>query len=76
MSYSAEFIESQGEFIDEYIVDESFEISNAGSAEVYRLDGQYYEIITWNTYSFEHSAGSKTINNVTVTYSEYENENF
>ena len=56
-----------GELIDEYIVDESQMISNAGDAEVYLLDTdaegtrQVWEIITWNQNAMSHEPGEKTI---------------
>ena len=53
-------IESDGEVIEEYPVDDGY-ISNAGDAVEYRYEGKHYEIITWNDRAEEHEDGEKTI---------------
>lgn len=56
-----------GELIDEYPVDESQMVSNAGDAEVYVIDTdangirQVWEIITWNQNAVSHEPGDRTI---------------
>ena len=38
----------EGEFLDEFAVDESYTCSNCGDAEVFRYKGKVYQVITWN----------------------------
>lgn len=56
-----QIVENQGKIEMEYSIDESIEVSNAGDAIMYRLDGLAYEIVTWNKNAEKHRAGEKTI---------------
>lgn len=60
-------IEADGEFIQDYPVDESQTNSNAGDAVVYWFDNGAYEIITWNERAENHKAGDKEISKVDVS---------
>lgn len=59
-----DIIEEKGVIIDEYPVDESQEIINAGDAVVYEYNGRKYEIITWNEEAVKHRQGDKEINEI------------
>jgi hypothetical protein len=63
-------IESEGSLVDEYPVDESQTVSNAGDAKVYAYMNHMWEIITWNDEAEEHESGSQTVNDLGVQYDE------
>lgn len=63
-------IEFEGSLIDEYPVDESQTVSNAGDAKVYSYMNHMWEIITWNDEAEDHESGSQTVNDLGVQYDE------
>ena len=66
MEPSIELIEENGRCTNEYSVDESQLVSNAGDACLYEYtfkgELQIWEIITWNSTAVEHFDGEKEAN--------------
>lgn len=56
-----EEVETSGVEIDNYPVDESQTVSNAGVAVVYRYYRERWQIITWNDNAVDHVEGSRTM---------------
>lgn len=57
-------IESDGDELSNYPVDESQTISNAGDTVQYMFNGKKYEIITWNECADEHERNQKQFQNL------------
>lgn len=62
---SIETVRHKGEFIDEYIVDEGPDNSNAGNATLYDYKGKLYEVVVWNERALDHKEGDVTMAEVT-----------
>lgn len=58
-------IEEDGILLEEYPVDESQTVPNAGDASVYSWAECRYEIITWRSNAEEHRDGDKSISKLT-----------
>lgn len=65
-------LEDEGIVLEQYPVDESQSVSNAGDAVVYNWNDRFFEVITWRDNAEDHREGEVKISEI---FHEDEDEN-